>query len=88
MGQFYHSNFNAMNAATSLPPAPQTERQLVTFSMEIEGRRVVVENVPARVDSLTGERFFDLATVDKIRLLISQQAPVRFEQTPVFAFAA
>jgi len=56
--------------------------------MELDGRRVVVENVPARVDALTGEHFFDLATVDKIRQIVRQQPPVRFEQTPVFAFAA
>lgn len=77
-----------MSEAVTHSSVPQSDLQLVTFSMEMDGRRVVVENVPARVDAVTGERFFDLATVDKIRLLIRQQAPVRFEQTPVFAFAA
>lgn len=77
-----------MSAFPNHAAAPQSDLQLVTFSMEMDGQRVVVENVPARVDALTGEHFFDLATVDKIRLLIRQQAPIRFEQTPVFAFAA
>ena len=74
----------ALNHFSALP----ADVQLVTFSMELDGRRVVVENVPARVDAITGEHFFDLATVDKIRQLVRQQPPVRFEQTPVFAFAA
>lgn len=77
-----------MSVAPTPVPAPPTETQLVTFSMELDGRLVVVENVPARIDAVTGERFFDLATIDKIRLLVRQQPPVRFEQPPVFAFAA
>ena len=71
---------------TPLPAAD--DLQLVTFSLEIEGHWVVVEGVPARVDALTGERFFDLATVDKIQQLVRQQQPVRVEQLPVFRFAA
>ena len=72
---------------TTSTPA-NDDLQLVTFSLEIEGRWVVVEGVPARVDALTGERFFDLATVDKIQQLVRQQQPVRVEQLAVFRFAA
>ena len=32
--------------------------QKVTYTLQIEGRFVVVENVPARVSERTGERFF------------------------------
>ena len=63
--------------------AAADDLQLVTFSMGIEGHWVVVEEVPARVDALTGERFFDLATVDKIQQLVRQHQPVRVEQLPV-----
>ena len=72
------------SSATAAPDGTQ----LVTFSMEIEGHWIVVEGVPARIDALTGERFFDLATVDKIQQLVRQQQPVRYEQLPVFRFAA
>ena len=71
----------------STPPPATDDRQLVTFSLEIESHWVAVEGVPARVDALTGEQFFDLATVAKIQQLVRQQQPVRVEQLAVFRFA-
>lgn len=32
--------------------------QKVTYTLEVDGRFVIVENVPARVSERTGERFF------------------------------
>jgi|GEM_PF-2045336 len=40
---------------------PSAERMvdcLVTYTLEVEGRFVVIEHVPARVNEETGERFF------------------------------
>ncbi|HEX8393239.1 MAG TPA: hypothetical protein VF665_12915 [Longimicrobium sp.] len=44
--------------------------ELVTFSMEFRGRTVVVEEVPARVDPETGERFFSAETYDRLHAII------------------
>lgn len=61
----------------------------VTYTAEVDGRIVVVENVPARVCSQTGEQFFSPQTVDRIQQIIrGAQKPVRTLQTPVYEFAA
>ncbi len=62
--------------------------ELVTYNMQYEGHTVVIENVPARVDCVTGEAFFTTETVDRLGELIRAQQPVRYEQTPIFSFAA
>ena len=59
----------------------------VTYSVEIDGRFVVVEHVPARVSCRTGERFFAPATVERLQQLACGDAvPKRMIQTPVFEF--
>ena len=61
----------------------------VTFAMEFRGRRVGVEDVPARADPDTGEHFFSPDTVDRLREIIwSGHEPDRLLGTPVFRFAA
>ncbi len=63
--------------------------RLVTYTIEIEGRLVVVEHVPARVNEETGERFFSPATVDRLQQIIRDgNTPSRTIETPVFEFAA
>jgi YgiT-type zinc finger domain-containing protein len=63
--------------------------QLVTYSIEYDGRLIVVENVPARVDPETGERFFSPETAEQLQAIVwSGRQPDRLEQTPVFEFAA
>ena len=50
--------------------APRNEvltEQTVTCHIEIEGRLVLVENVPARVDVETGERHFSPETVERLQ---------------------
>lgn len=44
-------------------------QQRVTFTAEIGGR-VVVENVPARVDAETGEHWFSPATVERLQEIV------------------
>lgn len=63
--------------------------ELVTFSMEYRGRRVVVEDVPARVDRETGEQFFAPETVERLRAIVySGREPDRYTATPTYKFAA
>ena len=62
--------------------------QKVTYSVEVGGKLVLVENVPARVCVETGEKLFSLDTVEKLqRLIWGKAAPKRFVETPVYEFA-
>jgi hypothetical protein len=71
---------------------PSDERlvdRLVTYTLEIEGRLVVIEHVPARVNEETGERFFAPETVSRLQEIVWEgPSPSRTIETPVFEFAA
>ena len=61
--------------------------QKVTYPLEIDGRFVIVENVPARVSERSGERFFSPETVEALqRIVWGTRTPTRVIQTPVFEF--
>ena len=61
----------------------------VTYTLEMDGKLFVVENVPARVDLETGEQFFSPETVERLHEIIrGQEKPVRVVETPVFDYAA
>ena len=61
--------------------------QKVTYTLEIDGRFIIVENVPARVSERTGERFFSPETVESLqRIVWGTRTPTRVLQTPVFEF--
>jgi YgiT-type zinc finger domain-containing protein len=60
----------------------------VTYTIEVEGRLIVIENVPARVCLETGEQLFSAETVERIQQLISgKQKPARMMEVLVFEFA-
>ena len=62
--------------------------QRVTYTLELEGKILIVENVPARVCLETGERFFSPKTVEHLqRLVWEEQEPSRMIEVPVFEFA-
>lgn len=62
--------------------------ELVTHLMRVEGRVVVVENVPARVNQVTGERLFSLETAEWLSQLVhGATLPTRVEQAQVYSFA-
>ncbi len=62
--------------------------QKVTYTLEIDGRFVIVENVPARVSERTGERFFSPETVESLQRIVSEsKTPTRVVQTPVFEYS-
>ena len=60
----------------------------VTYTIDIEGKLLVIEHVPARVCLETGERLFSAETVERIQQLIfNKQKPTRVMEVPVFEFA-
>ena len=61
--------------------------QKVTYTLEIDGRFVIVENVPAQISERTGERFFSPETTESLqRIVWGTQTPTRVIQTPVFEY--
>ena len=67
---------------------PQVE-QTVTYHIEIDGQLMLIENVPARVNVETGERYFAVETVERLQQAVwEQRRPVRTIQTPVYEYAS
>jgi hypothetical protein len=63
--------------------------QTVTYSLEMNGKFFLIENVPARINTQTGEQFFSPSTVERLQqIILSPNNPVRFVETPVYNFAA
>ena len=61
--------------------------QKVTYTLEVQGRFIIIEQVPARVSLQTGERFFSPETVERLQAIVwEKQAPSRVIETPVFEF--
>ena len=62
--------------------------QSVTYHIEIDWRLLLVENVPARVNVGTGERYFAADTVEGLQRAVWEQGPpVRTIQTSVYEYA-
>ncbi len=60
----------------------------VTYTLETNGKLIVIENVPARVNLETGEQFFAPETVEHLQQMVwEQRKPSRVMQVPVFEFA-
>jgi hypothetical protein len=63
--------------------------QTVTYTLEIEGRFVIIEHVPARVSARTGERFFSPETVARLqRVVWDGKTPSRVVEAPVFEYTS
>jgi hypothetical protein len=66
----------------------QVEKQ-VTYTLEMNGKFFVIENVPAHVDEETGEQFFSPSTVEHLQqIIMTGQTPDRFTEVPVYKYAA
>jgi hypothetical protein len=64
-------------------------QQKVTYTLEMNGKFYLIENVPARVNPETGELLFSPSTVERLhQIILNQENPVRFIETPVYNFAA
>ena len=62
--------------------------QKVTYTLEINGKFIIIENVPAKVCLETGERFFSPEIVEQLQKMIwEDRKPTRVIETPVFEFA-
>lgn len=73
--------------ASNLPQESFVE-QSVTYTLEVEGKFYIIENVPARVNIETGERFFSPETVEKLQQIIwEEKQPTRIIETPVYKFS-
>jgi YgiT-type zinc finger domain-containing protein len=63
---------------TITEPLVQTR---VTYTIELNGQILMIENVPARVNEETGEQLFAPSTVESIqRLILNQRTPDRFTE--------
>ncbi len=61
--------------------------QRVTYTLEMEGKFYIVENVPARVDEETGEQFFAPSTVERLQeTILGQTEPSKVLETPVYKY--
>ncbi len=68
-------------------PAETFVEQEVTYTLEVQGRFVIIEHVPARVSLQTGERCFSPDTVEQLQTIVwDDKAPSRVIETPVFEF--
>ena len=60
----------------------------VTYTLLKDGQFYIFENVPARVDTETGEQYFAPQTVEQLQQIIRQHPkPSRVVQTPVYNFS-
>jgi hypothetical protein len=67
----------------------QLIEKCVTYSLELNGKFILIENVPARVNEETGEQFFAPSTVMLLqKIILDGQEPKRLIQTPVYSYAA
>ena len=65
------------------------EERRVTYTLEKDGKFIIVENVPARVCVETGEQFFSPETIERLQQMIWEgEEPKRVIETPVYEFAA
>ena len=61
----------------------------VTYSIEVDGRFVIIEDVPARVNVETGERYFSPETVERLQQAVWEECqPVRIIETRVYEYTA
>ena len=62
---------------------------MVTYTIQLDDKLVVVEHVPAKVCGQCGERLYSPDTVEQLQNTVwGQREPSRVLQTPVFDFAA
>ncbi|MEL7143772.1 MAG: hypothetical protein AAGL08_16315 [Cyanobacteria bacterium J06573_11] len=56
----------------------------VTYTLNLDGRIFLIDNVPARVDEETGEQFFSPSTLERLQqTILDGKEPDHFIQVPV-----
>jgi hypothetical protein len=60
----------------------------VAYTLQLNGKFYLIENVPARVNEKTGEQFFSPSTVQHLQqLILSGKDPDRMIETPVYNYS-
>lgn len=60
----------------------------VTYTLNLNGKIVLIENVPARVNEETGEQFFSASTVERLQqTILDKKKPDHFVQVPVYNYS-
>ena len=66
---------------------PATRNEFVSEVFNIDGRRVLVEHIPAHVCERCGEPTFSRETTEKVRRLVHEARPAKTVSLDVFALA-
>ena len=65
----------------------ESRNELVREVFEVNGKRVLVENIPAQVCARCGEEIFSKDTTEKVRLIVhSKVKPIKSIKMDVFAY--
>ncbi len=60
----------------------------VTYTLNLNGKIILVENVPVRVNEETGEQFFSPSTVECLhQTILERKNPDHFVQIPVYNYS-
>ena len=60
----------------------------VTYTLNLNGQVILIENVPARVNEETGEQFFSPSTVERLQqTILNRQEPDHCVQVPVYNYS-
>ena len=66
----------------------EAHTELVSEVFQIDGKRVLVENIPAQVCARCGEEVFNKETTERVRLIVhSRKKPIKSVKMDVFAYA-
>lgn len=66
----------------------ESREELVSEIFQIDGKPILVENIPAQVCGHCAEQIFSRETTEKVRLLVHGKAkPIKSVQMDVFAYA-
>ncbi len=61
----------------------------VTYTLNLNGKFFLIDNVPARVNEETGEQFFSPLTVERLQQTILEgKEPDHFVQVPVYNYSS
>ena len=59
----------------------------VNYILEVDGKLVIAENVPAKVNLETGEQLLSAKTIQRLREMIRERkSPTRVIETPVYEY--
>lgn len=69
-------------------PEPLVD-QRVSYTLELDGKFFLIENVPAWVNAETGEQFFAPEVVERLQtMILAGKEPERVIETPVYRYGA